>query len=161
MGGFCWSPGPLGFALRQAQGRLSRDGRMRPSLRECFWRRGFSAAMGFRLTIPWQGRLLPCRVLVRLVPRSQSPIQQELAPMRHAVIVLAAVSCLSVFVHGQTADELVSKNIQAKGGIDKIKAIKFDPHNRASSLVAVASRPRPCRRTSVRTWCARRSRCRA
>ena len=44
--------------------------------------------------------------------------------MRHAVIVLAAVSCLSVFTLGQTADELVQKNIQAKGGVDKIKAIK-------------------------------------
>lgn len=44
--------------------------------------------------------------------------------MRHAVIVLAAVSCLSVFACSQTADELVNKNIQAKGGIDKIKAIK-------------------------------------
>jgi hypothetical protein len=43
--------------------------------------------------------------------------------MRHAVIVLAAVSCLSVFAYGQTAEELVNKNIQAKGGIDKIKAI--------------------------------------
>lgn len=44
--------------------------------------------------------------------------------MRHAVIVLAAVSCLSVFTYSQSADELVNKNIQAKGGIDKIKAIK-------------------------------------
>jgi hypothetical protein len=44
--------------------------------------------------------------------------------MRHAVIVLAVASCLSVFAHGQTADELVQKNIQAKGGMDKIKAIK-------------------------------------
>jgi hypothetical protein len=43
--------------------------------------------------------------------------------MRHAVIVLAAVSCLSVFALSQTADELVNKNIQAKGGIDKMKAI--------------------------------------
>ena len=43
--------------------------------------------------------------------------------MRHAVIVLAAVSCLSVVVHAQTADELVNKNIQAKGGLEKIKAI--------------------------------------
>jgi hypothetical protein len=43
--------------------------------------------------------------------------------MRHAVIVLAAVSCLSVFAYSQSAEELVNKNIQAKGGIDKIKAI--------------------------------------
>jgi hypothetical protein len=44
--------------------------------------------------------------------------------MRHAVIVLAAVSCLSVVALAQTADELVQKNIQAKGGMEKIKAIK-------------------------------------
>ena len=43
--------------------------------------------------------------------------------MRHAVILLAAVSCLSIFSLAQTAEELVNKNIQAKGGIDKIKAI--------------------------------------
>jgi hypothetical protein len=44
--------------------------------------------------------------------------------MRHAVIVLAAISCLRIFAGAQTADELVSKNIAAKGGMDKIKAIK-------------------------------------
>lgn len=44
--------------------------------------------------------------------------------MRHAVIVLAVVSCLSVLAYGQSADELVNKNIQAKGGLDKMKAIK-------------------------------------
>jgi hypothetical protein len=44
--------------------------------------------------------------------------------MRHAAIVLAVVSCLAVFVQAQTADELVEKNIQAKGGMEKIKAIK-------------------------------------
>ena len=44
--------------------------------------------------------------------------------MRYAVIVLLAVSCLSNVARTQTADELIAKNIQAKGGIDKIKAIK-------------------------------------
>lgn len=44
--------------------------------------------------------------------------------MRHAVIVLVAVSCFSSFARTQTAEELVSKNIQARGGLDKIKAVK-------------------------------------
>jgi hypothetical protein len=44
--------------------------------------------------------------------------------MRYTVIVLAALSGLSVISLGQTADELVQKNIQAKGGIEKIKAIQ-------------------------------------
>src|SRR5882724_5049684 len=44
--------------------------------------------------------------------------------MRHCAIVLMALSCLSIVGHSQTADELVSKNIQAKGGLDKMKAIK-------------------------------------
>jgi len=43
--------------------------------------------------------------------------------MRHAVIVLVAVSCISVFTRAQTADELVNKNIEAKGGMEKIKAV--------------------------------------
>ena len=43
--------------------------------------------------------------------------------MRHALIVLLAVSCLGGFVQAQTAEELVDKNIQAKGGLEKIKAI--------------------------------------
>lgn len=43
--------------------------------------------------------------------------------MRHAVVVLVAASCLSVWSHAQTADELVQKNIQARGGMDKIKAV--------------------------------------
>ena len=44
--------------------------------------------------------------------------------MRHALIVLAGVFCANVLSLGQTADELVNRNIQAKGGLDKIKAIK-------------------------------------
>jgi hypothetical protein len=43
--------------------------------------------------------------------------------MRHAVIVLVAVGCISVLTCAQTAEELVNKNIQAKGGMEKIKAI--------------------------------------
>jgi outer membrane lipoprotein-sorting protein len=38
--------------------------------------------------------------------------------------VLLALVCLAVSAFGQTADELVAKNLQAKGGIEKIKAIK-------------------------------------
>ena len=44
--------------------------------------------------------------------------------MRHCVIVLLAVSCLGLSAVSQTADELVQKNIEAKGGLEKIKAIK-------------------------------------
>jgi hypothetical protein len=44
--------------------------------------------------------------------------------MRYAVILLIAVSCLGFSAHSQTADELIQKNTEAKGGIDKIKAIK-------------------------------------
>ena len=44
--------------------------------------------------------------------------------MRRGVAVLCAVFFLSIFALSQTADELVQKNIEAKGGIDKIRAIK-------------------------------------
>jgi hypothetical protein len=39
--------------------------------------------------------------------------------MRHAVGVLIAGLCLSAVAYCQTADELIEKNIQAKGGIDR------------------------------------------
>jgi hypothetical protein len=44
--------------------------------------------------------------------------------MRHAVIIVAAVCCFSIFSSAQTADDLVSKNIEARGGMEKLKAIK-------------------------------------
>jgi hypothetical protein len=43
--------------------------------------------------------------------------------MRHAVIVLLAVCCFGAVSQSQTADELVEKNIQARGGMEKMKAI--------------------------------------
>jgi hypothetical protein len=43
--------------------------------------------------------------------------------MRCAMIVLF-VSCLGFSAYGQTADELIQKNTEAKGGIEKMKAIK-------------------------------------
>src|ERR1700686_3780631 len=44
--------------------------------------------------------------------------------MRHALIVLVAVSCFAVDSRSQTADELIAKNVQARGGMEKMKAIK-------------------------------------
>jgi hypothetical protein len=44
--------------------------------------------------------------------------------MRHGLTVLAAVCCLGIFSYSQTADELIAKNIQARGGMEKMKAIK-------------------------------------
>jgi len=44
--------------------------------------------------------------------------------MRHAVIVLIAVCCLATISFSQTADELIANNIQARGGMEKLKGIK-------------------------------------
>lgn len=48
--------------------------------------------------------------------------------MRHAVIVLAAVCCFAgisnTFIFAQSADELIAKNIEARGGMEKLRAIK-------------------------------------
>jgi hypothetical protein len=38
--------------------------------------------------------------------------------------VVLGLTCLAASARAQTADELVAKNLQAKGGLDKIKAIK-------------------------------------
>jgi len=44
--------------------------------------------------------------------------------MRHYLAVLIAILGLGLAASSQTAEELVRKNIEAKGGADKIKAIK-------------------------------------
>jgi len=48
--------------------------------------------------------------------------------MRHGVIVLIAACCFATLslklLSAQTADELVAKNIEARGGMEKMKAIK-------------------------------------
>jgi hypothetical protein len=44
--------------------------------------------------------------------------------MRHALMVLVAVCACGVVSRSQTADELIAKNIQARGGMEKLKAIK-------------------------------------
>ena len=44
--------------------------------------------------------------------------------MRICIVSVVVVCFFTTLVFSQTADELVNKNIQAKGGIEKIKAIK-------------------------------------
>lgn len=44
--------------------------------------------------------------------------------MRHSLLLLFTVFSLNLLCVSQTADELVNKNIEAKGGIEKIKAVK-------------------------------------
>jgi len=44
--------------------------------------------------------------------------------MRYRLVFLLAVFCFNLSAFSQTAEELVNKNIEAKGGMDKIKAIR-------------------------------------
>lgn len=44
--------------------------------------------------------------------------------MRTVFAVVLGIVCSALVVSAQTAEELVAKNLQAKGGVDKIKAIK-------------------------------------
>ena len=44
--------------------------------------------------------------------------------MRYWLVLLLAVPCFNPAASSQTAEELVNKNIEAKGGMDKMKAIK-------------------------------------
>ena len=44
--------------------------------------------------------------------------------MRPTLSIMLGLICCTALAVGQTADELVAKNLQAHGGVDKIKAIK-------------------------------------
>jgi hypothetical protein len=62
--------------------------------------------------------------------------------MRRALILLAVVCCCSAISVSQTADELIAKNIEARGGMEKIRAIKtlrmsgkFDGGNGFTAMV--------------------------
>jgi hypothetical protein len=44
--------------------------------------------------------------------------------MRQGVLVLLAVCCFGISSYSQTADELIAKNIEARGGMEKMKATK-------------------------------------
>ena len=44
--------------------------------------------------------------------------------MRHTAMVVILTTCISAFGCAQNAEELVNKNIQAKGGLDRIKSAR-------------------------------------
>jgi len=44
--------------------------------------------------------------------------------MRRFFLLLISFACIGDFSHAQTADELIAKNIEARGGLEKMKAIK-------------------------------------
>jgi len=44
--------------------------------------------------------------------------------MRCLFLLLVSFGCMASLSNGQTADELIAKNIEARGGLEKIKAIK-------------------------------------
>jgi hypothetical protein len=60
---------------------------------------------------------------------------------------------MAVNAFGQTAEELVAKNLQAKGGVDKIKAIKsvrmsanFDAGGFKATVAGYSKRPEMMRK---------------
>lgn len=69
--------------------------------------------------------------------------------MKHWISLAVALLCLSVLVRAQTVEELVNKNIEAKGGLEKIKAVKtLRMYGRAEQpdgppLVILIERTRP------------------
>lgn len=72
--------------------------------------------------------------------------------MLHSIV--ASLFLLSVCVFAQTADELVAKNLQAKGGLEKIKAIKsmrmtasFDAGGFKAQVGQESARPNLLRQT--------------
>jgi len=69
--------------------------------------------------------------------------------MRNVLAILLAIFGFSLFASSQTADELVNKNIEARGGMEKIKAIQtiritarqVSPGGLAISLIEENKRP--------------------
>ena len=121
---------------------------------------GIHAALAdFLLTNACQSRPSRRRVLFRF------PVPESLTTgvwfMRHAVIVLVAVSCFSIFARTQTAEELVEQEHPGQGRYRQDQGHQHHTQNRQ-----VRGRRRLHRgggSSPVRgpTWSGKRSRCRA
>jgi hypothetical protein len=54
----------------------------------------------------------------------RTPFTEFARALRFFLPVLAAIVCLSFAASAQTVDEVIAKNIQAKGGADKLKSVR-------------------------------------
>jgi outer membrane lipoprotein-sorting protein len=63
-------------------------------------------------------------MVIKIVKNVKNVVQNKESCMRKAILVFSAFFLLAGVVSAQTVDEIIAKNIEAKGGLAKIRAIQ-------------------------------------